>query len=261
VTQGKGRGRRPVQGAQVIARANPLHRHSVWLFGLFALAMLVAFWPSYYSRLDVQPSLHFHAHGVALTAWIALMVAQAWLMRTGRRAVHKRLGALSYVIAPLVVLATVQFAHFRVQVVPVPLDPASLYFLTLVLMALAAFIVLYGLAIYFRRQPQRHARYMIATLFPFVTPVTDRLIGRFAPSLVSLVPAIGGSPVVGVVGFLLVDAIVVALIAWDWSVNDRLDVFPVALAVLVAFHLAVLTFYQLPFWIAFGNWFVALPLS
>jgi hypothetical protein len=58
VTQGKGRGRRPVQGAQVIARANPLHRHSVWLFGLFALAMLVAFWPSYYSRLDVQPSLH-----------------------------------------------------------------------------------------------------------------------------------------------------------------------------------------------------------
>jgi hypothetical protein len=165
------------------------------------------------------------------------------------------------VIAPLVVLATVQFAHFRVQVVPVPLDPGSLYFLTLVLMALAAFIVLYGLAIYFRRNPQRHARYMMATLFPFVTPVTDRLIGRFAPSLIEMVPAIGGSPVVGVVGFLLVDAILVALIAWDWSVNDRTDVFPVALAVLVAFHLSVLTFYRLPFWIAFGNWFVALPLS
>lgn len=242
-------------------KANPLHRHSVWLFGLFTLGMLVAFWPSYYSRLDAQPSLYFHAHGLALTAWIGLMLAQAWLMRSGSRATHRALGKASYVVAPLVVVATVQFAHFRVQVVPVPLDPASLYFLSLVLMALAAFIVLYGLAMYYRRNPQKHARFMIATLLPFVTPVTDRLIGRYAPSIVPMVPAIGGSPVVGVAGFLLADALLVALIAWDWSVNDRLDVFPVALGVLVAFHLSVLTFYQFPFWIGFGNWFVGLPLS
>ena len=240
---------------------NALFRQSLWLFGVFALAMLLAFWPSYYSRLDEQPSLHFHAHGLALTAWVALLVTQAWLMRSGRRAWHRRVGRLSYAAAPLVVAATLQFAHFRVQVVPTPLDASSLYFLTLVLMALAAFVVLYTLAMWYRRQPQRHARYMIATLFPFLTPVTDRLIARFVPSVIPMVPSIGGSPVVGVVGFAIADAALAALAFWDWRTNRRADVFPVALAVLLVFHVSVMTFYRLPFWTAFGNWFVALPLS
>lgn len=223
--------------------------------------MLVAFWPSYYSRLSAQPSPYFHAHGLALTAWVALLVGQAWLMRSGRRGTHRRLGKLAWVVAPLVVVATIQFAHFRVQVVPPPLDASTLYFLTLVLMALAAFVVLFSLAMYYRTQPVRHARYMIATLFPFFTPVTDRLIARFAPSLIPMVPAIGGSPVVGVVGFLLADAMLVGLAIWDWRVNRRTDVFPVALLVLALFHASVMTFHRLELWAAFGNWFVGLPLS
>jgi uncharacterized membrane protein YozB (DUF420 family) len=252
--------RRPA-GTAVSARGNVLYRNSVWLFGVFALAMLVAFWPSYYSRLEAQPSWQFHAHGLALTTWVAMLVAQAWLIRAGNRATHRAVGKLSYVAAALVVGTTVQFAHFRAQVVPVPLDPSTLYFLTLVLMALAAFGVLYALAMVHRRNPARHSRYMIASLFPFVTPVTDRLIGRYAPALVDLVPAIGGSPVVGVVGFLLADAMLAGLSIWDWRVNRRADVFPVALAVLVLYHVSVMTFYRLPAWIAFGNWFVGLPLS
>ena len=255
------RARSTVAPARAVTAGHTLHRNGFWLFGVFALAMLAAFWPSYYSRLDGQPSLYFHAHGVALTAWVGLLVTQAWLMRTGRRATHRRLGTLSYIAAPAVVIATVQFAHFRNQVVPPPLDASALYFLTLVLMALVAFIVLFGLAIYYRRQPQRHARYMMATLFPFVTPVTDRLIARFAPSVVQMVPTIGGSPVVGVVGFAIADAMLVALAVWDWRVNRRADVFPLALAVLVLFHVSVMTFYRLPLWAAFGNWFVNLPLS
>jgi hypothetical protein len=245
----------------MVGRSNPLYRHSVWLFGGFAAAMLVAFWPSYYSRLGGQPSYYFHAHGLALTAWVALLVSQAWLIRTGNRTLHRSIGKLSYAGAALVVVATIQFAHFRAQVVPLPLDPSTLYFLTLVLMALVAFAVLYGLAMRFRRNPARHARYMIASLFPFLTPVTDRLIGRFMPSLIELVPTIGGAPVVGVIGFILADAMLAGLAIWDWRVNQRTDVFPLALAVLVLYHVSVMTFHRLPAWIAFGNWFVALPLS
>ncbi len=253
-----GAGRPP--GPQAIARGNALHRHSYWLFGVFALAMVVAFWPSYFSRLGSQPSYHFHAHGLAMTAWAGLLVTQAWLMRTGQRATHKRLGRLSYVIAPLVVITTIHFAHFRVQVVPA-LDPVSLYFLTLVLNALVAFSLLFGLAMYYRRQPALHARYMIATLFPLFTPVTDRLIGRFIPAPVPIVPRIEGAPIVPVAGFLLADAMLAALAVWDWRVNRRLDAFPVALAIVVLYHVSVMTFYRLPAWIDFGNWFVGLPLS
>jgi len=246
--------------ARTVPRTNALHRQSAWLFGAFALAMLVAFWPSYFARLGSQPSYHFHAHGLAMTAWAGLLVMQAWLMRTGQRAAHRRLGRLSYVVAPLVVMTTIHFAHFRVQVVPV-LDPVSLYFLTLVLNALVAFAVLYGLAMFYRRDPARHARYMIATLFPLFTPVTDRLIGRFMPVLVPLVPRIEGAPIVPVAGFLLADAMLAGLAIWDWRTNRRVDVFPVALAIVVLYHLSVMNFYRLPAWIAFGNWFVGLPLS
>lgn len=252
---------RTAAAPRTVGRGNPLYRHSVWLFGGFAAAMLVAFWPSYYSRLSAQPSYYFHFHGLALTLWVALLVSQAWLIRSNNRAAHRSIGRWSYAAAALVVLATIQFAHFRAQVVLLPLDPSTLYFLTLVLMALVAFGVLYGLAMLFRRNSARHARYMVASLFPFVTPVTDRLIGRFAPSLIDLVPTIGGAPVVGVIGFILADAMLAALAVWDWRVNRRTDVFPLALAVLVLYHVSVMTFYRMPAWIAFGNWFVALPIS
>lgn len=247
-------------GVKAIARSNVLHQNSLWLFGVFALAMLVAFWPSYFSRLALQPSYHVHAHGLAMTAWVALLVSQAWLMRTGKRATHKWMGKLSYVLVPLVISATVHFAHFRVQVVPV-LDPVSLYFLTLVLNALVAFAILYGLAMYHRRQPALHARYMIGTLFPLFTPVTDRLIGRYAPSVVPMVPAIDGAPIVPVAGFLLADVMLLALSVCDWRANRRANVFPVVLGVVLLYHVSVMTFYRQPFWIAFGNWFVELPLS
>jgi hypothetical protein len=246
--------------ARAVARRNVLHEQSLWLFALFALGMLVAFWPSYFSRLGRQPSYHVHAHGLAMTAWVGLLVSQAWLMRTGKRAAHRSLGKLSYVIAPLVVIATVHFAHFRVQVVPV-LDPVSLYFLTLVLNALVAFAILYGLAIHYRRQPARHARYMIGTLFPLFTPVTDRLIGRYLPSLVPMVPRIDGAPIVPVAGFVLADVLLIALSIWDWRANRRADVFPVVLGIVVLYHVSVMSFYRLPFWVAFGNWFVGLPIS
>ena len=97
---------------------------------------------------------------------------------------------------------------------------------------------------------------MIAALFPLFTPVTDRLIGRYVPAIVPLVPRIGGSPVLPTAGFLLADVMLIALSVWDWRTNQR-RVFPIALVVLVLYHASVLTFYQFGFWRAFGEWFVA----
>ena len=92
-----------------------LFRSSAWLFGLFSAAMVVAFWPSYFSRLADQPTSHAHWHGIAMTLWLALLVSQAWLIRSGNRATHRRMGTLSYVLVPLIVLTTVRFIHFRVS--------------------------------------------------------------------------------------------------------------------------------------------------
>jgi hypothetical protein len=105
-----------------------------------------------------------------------------------------------------------------------------------------------------------HARYMVATLFPLFPPVTDRLIGRFMPSVIASMPRIDRSPIVQVVGFGIADAILFGLAVWDWQVNKR-RVFAIALVVVVVGQLGILTLHRFAFWQAFGPWFVSLPLT
>lgn len=237
-----------------------LYRNSVWLFAAFAAASIPAFWPRYFARLTTQPTYHGHAHGIVMFLWVALIVAQPWLIRTGRRAAHRRLGRLAYVLVPLAAVTAVNFVHFRVRDLG-ELSPACLHLLALVLNALPVFIACFALALYWRRTPATHARWMIASLFPIVTPVTDRLIGHYLPSLHPLFPTIGGEPLLPLAGFALADAMLIGLSVWDWQANRRADVFPVALAMLLLYHASVLTFHRFAFRAAFGRWFAGLPLS
>lgn len=238
----------------------PLYRRSLAFFAVFAFGMLVAFWPSYFSRLGSQETYHPHAHGIAMTLWIGFIVIQPALIQTRNRELHKTLGRFSYVLVPAIVVVTVNFVHFRVRGAR-DLPPIALHFLALVLIALLVFVTLWALALYHRRDPGTHARYMIATIFPLFTPVTDRLIGRYAPSIIPLVPRIGGSPILPVAGFLLADVLLAGLALWDWRVNRRKDVFPIALVMLVLYHVSVMTLHRASSWKAFSLWFASLPLS
>lgn len=249
--------RRPT--AATVPPVPQVYRYGLQLFAVFTVAMLLAFWPSYYSRLSSQDSIHPHTHGLTMTLWVALLVGQAWLIARGERSTHRKVGLLSYVAVPALVVAAINFLHYRVAEVP-DLNDSALFFVTLVLGSLVSFLVLFGLAMWNRKQPTLHGRFMIATLFPLFTPVTDRLIGRYMPSLIVPIPVISGSPVVQTTGFLMADAILLALSVWDWNTNKR-QVFPIALGVLLAYHVAVLTFHRFGFWQAFCAWFVSLPLS
>ena len=230
-----------------------LYRHSAWAFAAFTLVALVAFWPSYFSRLSSQPTWHPHAHGIAMTLWLGLLVSQAWLIRTGRRDVHRLIGASSYVLVPFIAWATLAFVSFRMQGVT-RIGSVDLYQLALMINAVVVFVLIYALAMYHRSESPVHARYMLCTIFPLFTPVTDRLIGRHVPAIVPLVPRLEGSPVVPVAGFLLADAILIALWIWDWRSPRRTMAFPVALGILLAYHASVLTFHRLPAWRAFCEW-------
>lgn len=246
---------------------NVFYRNSAWFFATFLAFTVWAFWPSYFARLFEQPSLLFHAHGIALTSWCVLLVLQAQLLRTGRRTVHRQLGKVSYVLVPALLAITVSFVHFRLGGGPgaVPsgavLPAGVLRSLALMLNSLVAFALFYGLAIWFRRERQVHGRYMLCTVFPLFTPVTDRLIATHWPGLIALVPRVEGSPVLPVAGFLLADAILLALCLWDWRANRRVNVFPVALGVLLVYHASVLTLHRSALWGSFCAWFLSLPLS
>lgn len=249
----------PTRSTVRAAAVPPLYHFGVRLFAIFTMAMLLAFWPSYFSRLADQPSVHHHAHGLAMTAWLVLLIAQASLMRAGNRALHRRLGLVSYLLVPVIVVVTLRFVHFTVQEAP-ELGDYGLFFLALVVLTLVTFVTLFALAMLYRKQPAVHARFMVSTLFPLFPPVTDRLIGRFMPSIIGLMPRIGGGDILQCAGFAIADAILVGLVIWDWQKNGR-RVFLVALAIVVAGQAAILNAHRVGLWQAFGPWFAGLPLS
>jgi len=237
-----------------------LYQHAAWWFIGFFILVLWAFWPSYFSKLHQQPDIRNHTHGVAMSLWCLMLITQAYLIRRKRFQLHRVIGKWSYVLMTFLIILTFNLIHSRLQKEG-PLGTMDLVSLALMVNGTLALMAIYGLAIYHRKRPLIHARYMICTVFPLFTPLTDRLIyGHFRP-LIQYVPTIEGNPIVPIVGFLMADLLVLGLILWDWKNDKRLDVFPKVLIILLIYHISLFTFYKFGFWNDFGVWFLGLPLS
>jgi len=234
-----------------------LYQKSYLYFIVFFLFALAAFWLTYFTRLGDQENYRLHTHGASLILWCLMLIIQPYLIRTKRFELHKLIGKMSYVLVPVLIFTTVDLLKFRLTGL-LALGVMDFFFVALVLNALVAFLILYGLAIFFRARPTIHARYMLCTALPMVTPITDRIIHIYFSFLVPYLPTIEGNPIAPVAGFVLVDLLLLGLIVWDWRSHKRWNVFPVALLVLLVYHFSVLNFYKFEFWQAFSRWFVAL---
>lgn len=234
-----------------------LFQKSHFYFIGFFLLVLAAFWLTYFTKILDQENYRMHSHGISLIAWCLMLIVQPYLIVTKRNEWHKNIGKFSYVLVPLLIFTTLDLLKFRLLVTPV-LGTMDYFFVALVVNALIAFVILYGLAIYNRKKSFIHARFMICTTLPMLTPATDRIIHIYFPSLVPYLPTIEGNPIAPVVGFILADLILIGLIIWDWKSHSRWNVFPLALVVLLVYHYSVLNFYKFQFWKSFSNWFADL---
>jgi hypothetical protein len=90
------------------------------------------------------------------------------------------------------------------------------------------------------------------------TPVTDRLIHIHFREVLAFTLKIEGNPIAPLAGFLLADLLLIGLCIWDWRSHKRLNVFPVALLILLLYHISVFTFHRFDFWRSFCDWFVRL---
>ncbi len=234
-----------------------LFQKSHFYFIVFFLFALLAFWLSYFTKILDQENYRMHTHGITLILWCLMLISQAYLIRTKNNAWHKRIGKFSYVLVPLIIFTTLDLLKYRLEEVTT-LGPLDFFFIALVVNALIAFAILYGLAILYRKKSALHARFMICTIFPMFTPITDRIIYTYFPSILPYLPAIEEVPTAPIVGFLMADLILIGLSIWDWISHKRWNVFPVALAILLFYHYSVLNFYQFDFWKSFCQWFTHL---
>src|SRR2546423_938063 len=135
-----------------------------WVAFFIPLIVLAGFARSYYLKglfgTPVLPGLLVHLHGLVMTSWVALFVAQVWLVASRRTRVHQRLGVLGALLAALLIVVgyvTAVSAAAR----GAPPGPPALQFLVVPLFDLLVFAILIGTALYYRRRLETHKRLML----------------------------------------------------------------------------------------------------
>ena len=152
-------------------RTNTEHRLFIAAAIGMALIVFVGFARSYYLRsLFGMPALPLmlHVHGLVMTSWIVLFVAQTCLIAAHRVGWHRRLGMFGAALAVLVVVvgvvANVHAAAGAVRTPPTH-PPTFLAILGFNLVDLLLFATFVCIAIVFRRRSALHKRLMLlATL-------------------------------------------------------------------------------------------------
>jgi uncharacterized membrane protein YozB (DUF420 family) len=118
-----------------------------------------------------------HSHGMIMMSWVIMLLVQPTLMRMGKTQLHRRVGRLSYVLAPLVVLS-LYLANWDVfhRFLSFTGEKSAIARLTLTFPTLIFFAILYGIAMYYRHKPALHMRFMCSTAFLFIPPALDRAL-------------------------------------------------------------------------------------
>lgn len=184
-------------------------------------------------------------HGIAMSAWIILLIIQPLLIVNSKYKVHMTLGKIGAVTAVLVVLAGYRVAVGAASVNPPQviiwgLDPKHFLMIPLVAIVLFAGFVLVG--IWNRNQPEIHKPMMLFATLTALAAAIDRIdfIRHFYEK--SFLGALWGP-------YLAPVAIGLALLLLKWVLTKSFDrVFAIALAVLAVAGLFVMKFAPTAAW-------------
>jgi hypothetical protein len=153
---------------------------SRWFFSiassLLLAGVLVGFAKTFFlrSQFNVPPiPPYLYVHGVVLTTWFALVVVQTCLVAARRTDLHRRLGIVAIVVAVLVVLMSAFVVVHAAQRAK-GISPLLRIEIVGDLLSLVWFAGFVAAGVYFRRRPDVHKRFMLASCFTIYGPVFAR---------------------------------------------------------------------------------------
>jgi hypothetical protein len=148
---------------------------------MFPLLVLLGFGPTYYAKTwfgtPPLPSTVVHIHGLLMSLWVVLFIAQVTLVSTRQLHTHQRIGWAGVGLAGLIVLTGIPTAlrAGKYGSAASPPDIAPLSFMVVPVFDLLMFVVLFGAAIYFRKRPANHKAMMLLTVLNFLPPALGRV--------------------------------------------------------------------------------------
>lgn len=127
-------------------------------------------------RSSFSAPLPFHVHGLIFMGWLALYLAQAVTIATGRTALHRQLGRLAYVAIPAMVAAGAMMVIVSARTSGGPFFFAKNEFLVSNLAGLLAFGALALAALRAARRSGWHRRLMLVAMSILTGPGLGRLL-------------------------------------------------------------------------------------
>jgi uncharacterized membrane protein YozB (DUF420 family) len=229
----------------------PHHRHDRTMIAATLLAIWLAIVLGF--GIDIVKRAHegalgfsliVHLHSIAYTAWLVLLAAQVWLVRTGRVAAHRRLGLAALILLPAMLVLGPATAYYGVADNPYMPDKWISWLSVNFTNAFGA-IVLLAAGLLMRRNPAAHKRLMLMGTIALTEPGFSRIWLSFLEGRLG-----EGYLPFYVSTYIGTFALVIAVGAYDLATRRRLHPAYVAAALWIFANqaLADWLFHQ-PFWL------------
>ncbi len=211
------------------------YKHAPYYVLVCIAVILAGFWPSYFAKWGSVP-WQFHAHGVAASLWVLMVLMQSWTVHKDQLPLHRAVGKSSLILFPFLIggLAAIIDVTGKGFVSGDGLTRQMFggQFLIGLALAIAAYVVLYYRALKYRRKVWLHSGYMLATpLILFESPFS-RLMTGFVPGLTISGPQHFDRIIPSIEWAMAVELAVIAVL-W-WRFRDKANPFLVAGGFIVA---------------------------
>lgn len=205
------------------------YRHAPY-YVLAVIAVIIAgFWPSYFAKGTGVP-WQFHAHGIAASIWVLMVLIQSITVHKAQLPLHRAIGKSSLILFPFLIggLAAIIDLTGKGFVAG---DGAvrALYggaFLLGLLVAVAAYVLLFYRALKYRRKVWLHSGYMLATPLILWESPFSRVMGEVLPAF-----AVNGPQdfpnIMASIQWAMATALLFCIIV-RWRVGERAQPFTVA---------------------------------
>jgi hypothetical protein len=189
--------------------------------GYFLLLLIpliyAGFYKSYFQpfpNFGEKINVFFHLHAIIAFIWIVMLIVQPFLIFNKKTALHRKIGKLSYIVFPLLILS---FIAPIIRIIHSS-NIANLFFPLADGILLSIF---YCLGIYNRKKSSKHMRYMIAAAVVFLGPT----IGRIGPILLGWSELLTQN-----VQYAIIYSILIGLILYDRKNKRKFQPYLVAIA-------------------------------
>ncbi|HEY6438104.1 MAG TPA: hypothetical protein VIY47_16050 [Ignavibacteriaceae bacterium] len=203
---------------------NLYHNLGYWFLS-FIVLVVAGFYTSYFSVIFQPTPIIIHIHFALMMLWVVMLITQPFLIKYNKRALHRLIGKISYVLVPLVLIFSYlmlrmgYYSYFEelhqdaakglnkftdTEILIKSADfPIALFYL----IWLALF---YSLAILNKRNSAIHARYMLAASLTLLGPTVDRALAiNFHVENIWFIP-------VYAVSFFMADMVLAILLIKDY---------------------------------------------